>query len=177
MKNFQQKLFIVLAACLCGLCAYQWYSQAEQRVEFNRLNDLANQQSAAIQDDTNQISELQHQVSQMDANISGLRDREKTNQDTIRALRREVNGLEADGEDLTNQITQYKQAVDTLQGKLKDAYDGISKQNDAIKTLTEQRDDFVKKYNDEVTDRNNIVSNYNNLAAQYQKLQAGSAKQ
>jgi chromosome segregation ATPase len=171
MKDFQQNLLLGLAAGLCALCAYQWHSQATERTEFNQLNDLASQQRVAIQDDTNQINDLQHQVSQMDTSISELRRTVGSNDDTIRALRRDLNNLNSQNDELSNQAVQYQAAVALLQEKLKDAYTGISNQNDAIKLLTQQRDDFVKKYNDEVTDRNNIVDKYNDLAAQYQKLQ------
>ncbi len=174
MKNFQQNLLILLALALCALCAFQWYSQSLQRVQFNQLNDLANQQRAAIQDDTNQINDLQHQVSQMDASISSLRETIKTNEDAMFSQRREINRLSAENTALTNQIVEYQQTMDKLQAKLKEAYDGISKQNDAIKELTNQRDDIVKKYNDEVTDRNSIVAKYNDLAARFEKLQSGA---
>jgi|SRR5581483_8862545 len=176
MKNFQQNLLIGLAVCLCGLCAYQWYSQSLERTEFIKLNDLLNQKTAAIQDYTNSISDLQHQVSQMDDSISLLRGTIKTNEGTMLAQRRELNRLSAENDALTNQIAQYKQAMDTLQSKLKDAYDGINKQNDAIKELTAQRDDLVKKYNDSVTDRNNIVAKYNELAAKIAQLQSKDSK-
>jgi hypothetical protein len=36
-----------------------------------------------------------------------------------------------------------------------------------------QRDEFVKKFNDEVQDRNEVVAKYNDLAARVQKLQGG----
>jgi CII-binding regulator of phage lambda lysogenization HflD len=84
--------------------------------------------------------------------------------------------LDAENTALTNDIVEYKQAVATLEGRLKEAYDGIQKQNDAIKQLAAQRDEFVKKYNDEVVDRNNVVSNYNDLVARFEKLQSGGGK-
>ena len=58
--------------------------------------------------------------------------------------------------------------MDTLESKLKEAYAGIDKQNEAITNLVAQRNDFVKKYNDEVKDRNDIVAKYNELVKQIQ---------
>ena len=176
MKSFQQNLLLVLALSLCGLCAYQWYAQTLQRTDFSKLNDLVNQKTAAIQEYTNSINALQHQVAQMDDSISGLRGTIKTNEDTMLAERRELNRLAAENDGLTNQTAQYKQAMDTLQTKLNEAYDGINKQNDAIKELTAQRDDFVKKYNDSVTDRNDIVAKYNDLAAKVAKMPAAEKR-
>jgi chromosome segregation ATPase len=89
----------------------------------------------------------------------------------------EITRLKFVGEGLTNQIAQYQQAVDTLEGRLKEAYARIDRQNAAITNLVAQRDQFVSKYNDSVKDRNDIVFKYNELAKQVQKLQSGSGNQ
>jgi chromosome segregation ATPase len=176
MKNFHQNLLIVLALGLCGLCAWQWYGETIQRNQVEDLKQTADQKLVLIQDYTNSIQTMQHQIKEMDAHITELRETVKTNDQTILDQRRELNQSEAQNDALTNEIAQYKQAVDTLEAKLKDAYDGIQKQNDAIKQLAAQRDEFVKKYNDLVIDRNNVVSNYNDLAARFEKLQSGGGK-
>ncbi len=176
MKTFHQNLLMVLALCLCALCAWQWYGQTLQRIQVEELKQTASQKLALIQDYTNSIQTMQHQIGQMDAHITELKDTVKTNDQTILAQRRELNQADADNAALTNEIVQYKQAVDTLEAKLKDAFDGIQKQNDAIKQLAGQRDEFVKKYNDLVIERNTVVSNYNDLAARLEKLQAGGGK-
>lgn len=173
MKNFHQNLLIVLALCLCALCAWQWYGQTQQRSQLEGIKEIADQKAVLIENYTNTIQKLQHQVSQMDASITELKNTVETNEQTIVAQRRELNQAEADNSALTNEIAQYKQAVDTLEGKLKEAYDGIQKQNETVKELAAQRDEFVKKYNDLVIDRNNVVSNYNDLAAKFEKLQSG----
>ena len=46
-----------------------------------------------------------------------------------------------------------------------------------MKELVAQRDEFVKKFNDEVKDRNEIVNKYNELVRQVEKNQAASTKQ
>jgi chromosome segregation ATPase len=171
MKNFHQNLLIVLALALCGLCVYQWYDQTFQRNQIVSLNQMVYDKSVAIRDCTNSIATLNHQITLMDASLTGLKAAAKTNEDLVLAQKREISRLQFISEAQTNQIAQYKQAVDSLETKLKDAYDGIKKQNDALKELVAQRDEFVKKYNDSVIDRNNVVSNYNALAAQFQKLQ------
>ena len=132
------------------------------------------EKNVAIQDATNSIATLNHQV---DAdgrahhrNQSGRRDQ--------RATGRFAKGgnlkLQFANENLTNEIAQYKNAVDTLEAKLKEAYAGIEQQNETITNLVAQRDDFVKKYNDEVKDRNDVVAKYNDLAKQVQQPQSGS---
>jgi hypothetical protein len=64
--------------------------------------------------------------------------------------------------------------VDTLEANLKDAYADLQKQDGDLTNLVAQRDDLVKKYNDEVKDRNDIVAKYNDLAKQVEKSQGGS---
>ena len=173
MKNFQQNLLIFLAVCLCGLCAWQWYNQTNQRGEVQKLNQLVYDKSVVLRDNTNSIATLNHQISQMDAALTDLKNAEKTNSETITQQKIELAGVRATNIGLSNEITQYHDAVGTLTNKLAEAYTGIEKQNAALKTLAADRDELVQKYNDEVKDRNNVVSNYNVLAAQVKKMQEG----
>jgi chromosome segregation ATPase len=183
MKNFQQNLLIIVALSLCSLCIYQWYGHTVQRNEIQKLEQTVFDKSAAIQGYTNsiramdgQIAQRDGQIAQRDARITELKAEAKTNAEFVITQKREINRLQATADGLTNQIAQYKSAVQSLQGKLKEAYDGIQKQNDAVKELVAQRDEFVKKYNDEVKDLNDIVAKYNELAAQVEKLQPKGAK-
>lgn len=172
MKNFQQNLLLVLAFSLCGLCLYQWYGQTLQRNEIQKLEQSVYEKSAAIQGYTNSIASMDRQIAQMDARLTEFKAEAKTNSELILGQKREISRLTLTTEGLTNELAEYKAAVTNLEGKLKDAYAGIQKQNDAIKELANQRDEFVKKYNDEVQDRNAIVNKYNDLVRQVQKSQA-----
>ena len=127
MKNFQQNLLIVLALALCGLCAWQWYGQTIQRNEITTLNGLVYEKNVTIQDATNSIATLNHQIEQMDARLTEIKAVAATNEQLVAVQRVEIARLEFSNLNLTNQITQYKLAVDTLQSKLKDAYAGIQK--------------------------------------------------
>jgi len=162
----------VLALSLCVLCAYQWHDQATQRQLVESLNQQLSQKLAMIQGYTNTIQNFDTQVAQMEAHIAGLEGTIKTNQELILAQKRENNRLEAQGTSLSNQIVEYKKAVDQFQSKLKEAYDSIQKQNDAIKEVAAQRDEFVKKLNESVKDRNDVVLKYNDLVERIQKQQA-----
>ena len=176
MKNLQQNLLIIVALSLCGLCVYQWYGQTLQRNEIQRLEQTVYEKSAAIQGYTNSIRTMDRQIAQMDARITELKAEAKTNAEFVITQKREFNRLQAAADGLTNQIAEYKSAVESLQGKLKEAYDGIQKQNEAMKELVAQRDEFVKKFNDSVKDRNDIVTKYNDLVSQVQKAQAAGTK-
>jgi chromosome segregation ATPase len=177
MKNFHVNLLLVLAFALCGLCAFQWYVQTIQRNEITTLNGMAYDKNITIRDATNSIAVLTRQLDQMDARLAELKAAAATNEQLVVSQKVELARLQFSNLNLTNEIVQYKTAVDTLDSKLKDAYAGLEKQNDALTNLVAQRDEFVKKYNDEVKDRNDIVAKYNDLAKQMEKLQGGSKSQ
>jgi chromosome segregation ATPase len=177
VKNLQQNLLIIVALSLCCLCVYQWYGQTLQRNEIQTLDQLVYEKSAAIQGYTNSIKTMDRQIAEMDARLTELKTEVKTNAEVVVAQKREINQLRIDSEGLTNDLSQYKGAVTNLQTKLKEAYEGIQKQNEAMKELVAQRDEFVKKFNDEVKDRNEIVNKYNELVRQVEKNQAASTKQ
>jgi chromosome segregation ATPase len=176
MKNFHQNLLIVLAMSLCALCAYQWYGQTVQRNQIEGLNQLLYEKSGAIQSYTNSIKTMDRQIAQLDARISELKQTAETNDQFILAQKKDLSSLRANNSALTNQIGEYKKGVDTLETRLKEAYDGIKRQNESMKELVAQRDDFVKKLNDSVKERNDIVTKYNELVDRIDKLQGGGTK-
>ena len=180
MKNIQQKLLVVLALALCLLCICQWYGQTQQRNDIQTLNHLVDEKALAIQGYTNSIAVMDRQIAQMDARTTEFKEISKANDEMAGLQKREINKLQTQlqvtAESLTNQVAQYKQAVETLQAKLKEAYDGVQKQNDSIKQLIAERDDYVKKYNDSVKDRNEVVGKYNELVVRVESMQTNNAK-
>jgi chromosome segregation ATPase len=176
MKNFQQNLLIILTLALCTLCAFQWYEQTIQRNEITTLNGMVYEKNVAIRDATNSIATLNYQIEQMDERMTEIKVAAATNEQMVVSQKAEIAQLQFTGANLTNEIAQYKTAVDSLESKLKEAYAGINQQNETITNLITQRDDFVKKYNDSVKDRNDVVAKYNDLAKQIQKQQ-GDSKQ
>jgi chromosome segregation ATPase len=174
MKNFQVNLFIVLAIGLCSLSVWQWYEQTVQRTEIQTLNRIVYDRNAAIQGYTNSIATLNHQVNQMDTRITEIKAVVATNEQLVTSQKAEIVQLQFANENATNEIAQYKAAVDALEAKLKEAYAGIDEQNGAISNLVAQRNDLVQKYNDEVKDRNDVVAKYNELVKQ---VQSGGKKQ
>jgi chromosome segregation ATPase len=177
MKNFQQNLLLTLALALCVLCAFQWYEQTIQRNEITILNSMAYDKNVVIQAATNSIATLNHQVEQLDERLTEIKAAAATNEQLVAVQKVEITRLQFIGANLTNEIAQYQAAVDTLQSKLKDAYAGISQQNETITNLLAQRDGLVKKFNDSVKNRNEVVAKYNDLVNQVQKQQDSGAKQ
>ena len=171
MKNFQQNLLILLALALCGLCIYQWTGETTQRTRIEKLNQGLYEKSAALENLTNAITASDRQIAQMDTRITELKLTAKTNDQIMIAQKHEIARIQANGEILTNTIVEYKKAVDTLQNRLREDFTGTKKQNDAMKELAAQRDDFIQKYNQSVKDRNDLVTKYNDLVQQIEKLQ------
>jgi chromosome segregation ATPase len=169
MKNFHQNLLIVLALGLCALCLYQWYDQTVERNHIEKLNQLLAEKSTAMQGYTNSIATMNDEIARMDSSLTELKQTDQADNEIILGQKRDLNRLQLTSEVLTNQIAEYTNAVATLETKLRDAYDGIKKQNAAIQELTAQRDDFVQKLNDSIKDRNGIVNKYNKLVKQVEK--------
>ncbi len=119
MKNFQQNLLIVLALGLCGLCVWQWYEQTVQRDEITTMNGMLYEKNAAIQGYTNSLTTLNHQVNQMDARLTEIKATLATNEQVVISQKADIAQLQFANLNLTNTITQYKSAVDTLEAKLK----------------------------------------------------------
>ena len=174
MKNFQTNLLILLALALCGLCVFQWRVQTVQRHEITTMNGLLYQDNVTIQEATNAVALRDRQIRQMDASLTELKAGAATNEQLLISQKAGLTRLQFSNLQLTNEITQYKTAVDTLEARLKDAYGDLQKQSDAITNLVAQRDEWVAKYNQEVKDRNDVVAKYNELASQVQKQKGGS---
>ena len=169
MKNPLQTLLMSLALCLCALCTWQWYSQVLQRKAMTALAQVNYDESTAIQGYTNTINNMEHQIAQMDARISDLRDTLSSNTTTIV-------GLQQDNSRLNIVVDQYSNAVVVLQGQMKQANESIRRQNDAMKDLVSQRDDFVARLNESIKERNDIVTKYNELTKQLEQIQSKKQK-
>lgn len=166
MKNFLQNLLIILALGLCALCAWQWYGQTVQRETIQDLNKMVYDRDQSIQGDTNSIATLNAKVDDMDLRITGLKATVATNAQVMISQKAQIEQLQFEHDNDTNEIAQYKVAGDTLESKLKDAYAGIDKQNQTITNLLSDREGLVNKYDELATNRNDIVLKYNALVKQ-----------
>ena len=166
MKNFQQNLLILLALALCGLCAWQWYAQTVQRKTIGDLNQMVFDRNASIENYTNSIASLNSRVDEMDERIAGLKITVATNEQMVVSQKAQIEGLQFDSDNFSNEVVQYKAAVNTLESRLKDANDGIDRQNETISNLLSQRNDLVLKYDELATNRNDIVAKYNEMVKQ-----------
>jgi len=176
MRSFQQKLFVVLACALCGLCAWQWRSQTVQRQYLVGREEKIFQQGTAIQNYTNSIDKLNQQVNRMDATIAALNTNLEhvlqTNRDFVILQKREIARLGASNDTLQLQIAQCTNDIALLQSNLDTAYAGIKKQNAVVEELVTNRDYFVQKYTNTVSMYNELVGKYTNLVERFNRLQS-----
>ena len=173
MKNFQQNLLILVTLGLCGLCAWQWYAQTVQRDTIQDLNKMVFDRNAAIQDYTNSIATLNSKVNDLDVHMTALKTTVTSNEQVMVGQKAQITQLQFEHDNDTNEIAQYKTAVDTLDSQLKDAYADLEKQNETITNLVSVRDDLVQKYDSLATNRNDIVAKYNALVKQVESQQDG----
>jgi uncharacterized coiled-coil DUF342 family protein len=173
--NFQQNLLILLAVWLCELCAWQWYIQTRLHLEGERLQQAVFEQTGAIQGYTNSMNQMDAEIAGLSTRINELKQTAMTNEMAALEQKREITRLHSSSEMMSNEIVQYKDLVDKLESKLKEASEGILKQNDAIKRLASERDAAIQKYNDSIKERNVLAGKYNTLVDRFNKLQAPGA--
>ena len=175
MKNLLQNLLVFLSLALCALCAWQWYIQTLLHSQGEALQKTIYKQGAEIQGYTNSISNMNAEIAGLSTRVNELKQASMTNGQAALEQRREIARLNKSSEVLSNEISQYKVIVDKLEAKLKEASDGIEKQNDAIKKLVAERDEAIQKYNDTMKDRNALAEKYNDLVERFKKLQAAGS--
>ena len=173
MKNFLQNLLIVVALALCALCAWQWYGQTVQRATIQALNQMVYDRNAAIRGYTNSLAALNTRVNDLDTRMMEIKAAAATNEQLVVSQKAQIEQLQFENVNDTNEIAQYKVALDMLESKLKDAYAGIDRQNQTMTNLLSERDDLVQKYDALATNRNDIVLKYNALVKQMESGQNG----
>jgi len=127
----------------------------------------------AIQGYTNSIATLNAKVDDMDVRITALKATVASNDEVMVSQKAQITQLQFEHDNDTNEIAQYKVALDALESRLKDAYTSLDKQNETITNLLSQRDDLVQKYDSLATNRNDIVLKYNALVKQVESQQEG----
>ena len=153
MKNSLQNLLIGCALGLCVLCLWQWHVQVRQYRELAALPQTLANQSADIQRYTNSLAVLDLQIAQQVAQLRELRNSAHADQLDRLTLRGETNRL-------TATLTQTQAAAEL---HIQQANATIRQQNELLKNLATQRDDYVKRLNEVILDRNAAVTKYNDL--------------
>jgi chromosome segregation ATPase len=172
MKNLLQNLLVFLSFGLCALCAWQWYVQTLLYSQGEAKQKIIFKQATEIQGYTNSLKNMDAEIAGLSTRVNELKQSAMTNEQAAVAQGREIARLHLSSEVLSNEISQYKVIVDQLEARLKEAADGIEKQNAAFKKLVAERDEAIQKYNDSIKDRNALAEKYNALVDRFNKLQA-----
>ena len=153
MKTSLVNLLIGCALGLCALCLWQWHVQVRQYRELATLAQTLANQSTDLQRSTNSLAVLDLQIAQQDAQLRELRN-------SAHAARVELLALQVETNRLTGTLTQTQAAAEL---HIQQANTTIRQQNELLKNMIAQRDDFVKRLNEVIQDRNAIVTKYNDL--------------
>jgi chromosome segregation ATPase len=175
MKNLLQNLLVILAFGLCALCAWQWYVQTQLHLQGETLQKTIFKDEAEIQVLTNSVKNSDAEIAGLSTRVNELKQAAMTNEQAALQQKREIVRLTKSSEVLSNEIGQYKVIVDKLEAKLKEAGEGIEKQNESFKKLLAERDEAIQKYNDSMKDRNALAEKYNTLVERFNKLQSAGA--
>lgn len=176
MKNFQQNLLIALALGLCCLCVWQWYFQTTLRDTITKRDQSIYKLSSDIEGYTNSIKNMDTEIAALQSRVTELKRDAVSNGEVIITQQRDLLRLRSSTDILSNEIVQYQSATNFLETHLQAAYDGVKKQNEAIKQLVAQRDEFVQKFNDSIKARNELTEKYNALVERINKQQAAPAQ-
>ena len=166
MKNPLQNLLIGCALGLCALCLWQWHVQVGQYRELATLTQTLANQSADLEHSTNSLAVLDLQIAQQDAQLRELRNSAQADRIEVFTLRAETNRL-------TGTLTQTQAAAEL---HIQQANATIRQQNELLKNMVAQRDDFVKRLNEVIQDRNAIVTKYNDLVKHLAESPAPAGK-
>ena len=135
MKNRQANLLITLALALCGLCAWQWHEQTVQRDEIGELNGIVYQKNSEIQNDTNSIALLNHQLEQLDTRLTEIKSAALANEQSVASQKRLISQLEFNHLNLTNLLAQRDDFVKKFNDSVKDRNDVVAKYNELVSQL------------------------------------------
>jgi chromosome segregation ATPase len=174
MKNLLQNLLVILSFGLCALCAWQWYIQTLLHTQGEALQRIIFNQAAEIQGYTNSLKNMNAEIAGLSTRVNELKQAAATNEQAALEQKREITRLRQSSELFSNQVSQYKVIVDKLEAKLKEASEGIEKQNNAFKKLVAERDEAIQKYNDSMKERNALAEKYNDLVDRFNKLPAAA---
>jgi len=166
MKNPLQNLLIGCALGLCALCLWQWHLQVRQYRELATLTQTLANQSADLQRSTNSLAVLDLQIAQQDAQLRELRNSAQADRVELRALCAETNRL-------AGTVMQTQAAAEQ---HIQQANATIRQQNELLKNMVAQRDDFVKRLNEVIQDRNAVVTKYNDLVKRLAESPTPSGK-
>lgn len=164
-------LLIVLACGLCGLVAYQWYRDADLRLQLAERNKQIhglNEQKHEVEMTGKRVEEELKRVEQLKERLT---EQDKTNKVELSRTKRELSEMTMKWERATKQGEAYKAAYDKMSTDIKAQNESIKKLNDAYGNAVTVNKDTVEKYKKLASDCEDLNNRYNKLFEQAEKLQ------
>ncbi|MGE3312731.1 MAG: hypothetical protein AB7O66_22405 [Limisphaerales bacterium] len=166
MKSLLVNLLIVLSLVLCGFNTLQWYREAKLH---GRLEDLGEQlfkKSTEIQELQQTVQFHQDEIKRLENIRENFNDLVSSNRLVITTLEEEAQNLRRDVQVQTAkaaQVDQYKTAYEKANEGIVKANAVITEQNEKLKSLADDRNQFVERFN-------KLAVDYKTLAADYEKV-------
>lgn len=164
-------LLIVLACGLCGLVAYQWYRDADLRLQLadrNKQIQGLNEQKHEVEMTGKRVEEELKRVEQLKERLT---EQDKTNKAELSRTKRELSEMTVKWERATKQGDSYKAAYDKMATDIKAQNESVKKLNEAYMNALAANKDAVEKYKKLATDCEDLNNRYNKLFEQAEKLQ------
>ncbi|MFM7556900.1 MAG: hypothetical protein ACKPAH_16590 [Verrucomicrobiota bacterium] len=164
-------LLIALSCGLCGLVAYQWYRDADLRMQIadrNRQIHQLNEQKHEVETTGKRVEEELKRVEQL---RERLLEEGKTNKAELSRTKVRVSELTSKLEGATKQGEAYKAAYDKMVLDIKGQNESMKKLNEAYLNAVAVNKDTVEKYKKLAGDCEDLNARYLKLFDQAEKLQ------
>ncbi len=164
-------VLIALACGLCGLVAYQWYRDADLRLQITERNKQIsglNEQKHEVEVTGKRVEEELKRVEQLKERLI---EQDKTNKVELSRAKRELSETTVKWERATQLGESYKAAYDKMATDIKAQNESIKKLNEAYLNGVAINKDTLEKYKKLATDCEDLNNRYNKLFEQAEKLQ------
>lgn len=163
-------LLIVLAICLCGLCAYQWWREYHLREQI----EAGNRTIQSLQEDkagAEQLSErYREEVRRIEIDRGELQEIVRTNAAEVSRLKAELSQLTLDSEQSLTRVDVFKDALEKANQAIQQQNEGVRKMNEEFKRLAEERNVAVEKFNELAREYDALAQQYNEAVERYNTL-------
>jgi chromosome segregation ATPase len=164
-------LLIALSCGLCGLVAYQWYRDADLRMQIGERNQQINQ----LNEQKHEVEATGKRVEEELKRVELLRERlieeGRTNKAELSRTKVKVSELTSKLDTSTRQGEAYKTAYDKMSTDIKAQNESMKKLNQAYLNALAANKDAVEKYKKLAGDCEDLNNRYLKLFEQAEKLQ------
>ena len=164
-------LLIVLSCGLCGLVAYQWYRDADLRMQIadrNRQLQQLNEQKHEVETTGKRVEEELKRVEQLKERLT---EKDRTNTSALSRTRRDLSEMTDKWDRATKQGDAYKAAYEKMSTDIRAQNESMKKLNEAYLNAVNVNRDTVEKYKKLAGDCEELNQRYNKLFDQADKLQ------